>query len=54
MKSLRKFSHINASTLDEAVSVLRRFGGKAWVMAGGTDVLVRCGLKFYVITRKYW
>lgn len=39
MKSLRKFEHINARTLDEAVSILRQYGDKAWVMAGGTDLI---------------
>jgi len=39
MKSWRKFSHINAGSLDEAVSVLRHHEGKAWVTAGVTDIL---------------
>jgi xanthine dehydrogenase YagS FAD-binding subunit len=34
---MRKFSHINASTIDEAVLRLRRYGGKASVVAGGTE-----------------
>jgi xanthine dehydrogenase YagS FAD-binding subunit len=36
---MRKFAHINASTLDEAVLTLRRYGGKARIIAGGTDLL---------------
>jgi xanthine dehydrogenase YagS FAD-binding subunit len=36
---MRKFRHINASTVDEAVSWLRRYGQRAYVMAGGTDLL---------------
>jgi xanthine dehydrogenase YagS FAD-binding subunit len=36
---MRKFSHINASSVDEAVSWLRRYGQRAYVMAGGTDLL---------------
>lgn len=36
---MRKFAHINASTIDEAVLTLRRFGGKASIIAGGTDLL---------------
>lgn len=36
---MRKFAHFNASTLDEAVSTLRRYGGKACVIAGGTDLI---------------
>jgi xanthine dehydrogenase YagS FAD-binding subunit len=39
MKSLTKFTHINANTVDEAVSTLARYDGKAWVIAGGTDLL---------------
>lgn len=37
MKKLKKFTHINATTIDEAASALAK--GKAWVMAGGTDLL---------------
>jgi len=36
---MRKFTHINASNIDEAVSWLRRYGLKANVIAGGTDLL---------------
>jgi len=36
---MRKFVHLNARTVDEAVSVLQRYGGKARVIAGGTDLL---------------
>jgi xanthine dehydrogenase YagS FAD-binding subunit len=36
---MRKFAHFNASTLDEAVATLRRYGGKASVIAGGTDLI---------------
>jgi NADPH-dependent glutamate synthase beta subunit-like oxidoreductase/CO/xanthine dehydrogenase FAD-binding subunit len=39
MKSLRKYEHINAVTVDQAVSILRRYGDKAWVNAGGTDLI---------------
>jgi len=39
MKTLRKFEHYNARSLDEAVSILRRYGKQAWVMAGGTDTI---------------
>ena len=34
---MRKFLHINATTIDEAVSALG--GANAWVTAGGTDLL---------------
>ncbi len=36
---MKTFTHFNASTIDEAVSLLRRYGGKASVVAGGTDLL---------------
>jgi xanthine dehydrogenase YagS FAD-binding subunit len=36
---MRNFAHMNATTLDEAVSALRRYGKKAAVIAGGTDLL---------------
>jgi len=39
MRSLRRFEYYNARTVEEAVSILRRFGGKAWPLAGGTDLL---------------
>src|SRR5512136_2012451 len=39
MKSLPRFEHINATSLDEAISILQRCGDKAWVLAGGTDVI---------------
>jgi xanthine dehydrogenase YagS FAD-binding subunit len=36
---MRTFTHFNARTVDEAVSILRRFGDRAQVIAGGTDLL---------------
>jgi len=36
---MKPFSHLNATTIDEAVSVLRRYKGKAHLIAGGTDVI---------------
>ena len=36
---MRKFTHFNAPTVEEAVSILRRYGRKASVIAGGTDLL---------------
>ena len=36
---MRKFKYVNASTLEEAVSVLKEHGGAAKVIAGGTDLL---------------
>jgi len=36
---MRKFTHINAWTLEEAASALRRYGNKASIIAGGTDLL---------------
>lgn len=36
---MRLFTHVNAATIDEAVSVLRQYGKKAAVIAGGTDLI---------------
>jgi len=36
---MKTFTHFNASTLEEAVSLLRRYEGKADLIAGGTDLL---------------
>ena len=36
---MKNFGHVNAATLDEAVSALRRYGKRAAVIAGGTDLL---------------
>ena len=36
---MKKFSHFNAYSVDEAVSILGRYRGKAKVIAGGTDIL---------------
>jgi xanthine dehydrogenase YagS FAD-binding subunit len=36
---MKKFAHFNAKTLEEAVSILERYRGKANVIAGGTDLL---------------
>ena len=35
---MNKFIHINATSVDEAVSILRRYGSKANLIAGGTDL----------------
>ena len=36
---MKTFTHFNASTIDEAVLLLRRYQGKASLIAGGTDLL---------------
>lgn len=36
---MKRFIHIQAETIDEAVSALRRYRGRASVIAGGTDLL---------------
>ncbi len=36
---MRRFKHFDASSLDEAVSLLARFEGRAKVIAGGTDIV---------------
>lgn len=39
MRTLRKFEFFNAKTVEEAVSIMARYEGKAWAIAGGTDLL---------------
>ncbi len=36
---MREFAHVNAMTIEEAVSILREFKGTARPIAGGTDLL---------------
>ncbi len=36
---MRNFAHINATSVDEAVSLLKKHGASAKVMAGGTDLI---------------
>ncbi len=36
---MKKFVHFNAQSVDEAVSILQRYQGKAQLMPGGTDLL---------------
>lgn len=36
---MKKFDHINARSVDEAVSALKRYDGRAHLIAGGTDLL---------------
>ena len=36
---MKSFAHFNSTTIDEAVSLLKRYNGKAALVAGGTDLL---------------
>lgn len=36
---MRNFAHVNATSLDQAIEMLRRYGKKAAIIAGGTDLL---------------
>ena len=36
---MKKFAHFNALTVEEAVSILKRYGNKASLVAGGTDIV---------------
>ena len=36
---MNKFTHINATSVEEAISIMQRYGGKANLVAGGTDLL---------------
>jgi carbon-monoxide dehydrogenase medium subunit len=38
---MKKFDYLKPKTVDEAVALLNRFGKKAVLLAGGTDVIVR-------------
>ena len=36
---MKLFRHLDADTVDEALTLLTEYGGKARVIAGGTDLL---------------
>jgi len=36
---MKKFAHFNASTVEEALTLLKRYQGRANLIAGGTDIL---------------
>lgn len=36
---MKNFQHYNATSVDEATSLLKKFNGKAKIFAGGTDLL---------------
>jgi xanthine dehydrogenase YagS FAD-binding subunit len=36
---MRTFRHVSAESIEEATSILREAGGKARIIAGGTDLL---------------
>jgi xanthine dehydrogenase YagS FAD-binding subunit len=36
---MKSFAHFNSTTIEEAVSLLKRYNGKAALVAGGTDLL---------------
>jgi xanthine dehydrogenase YagS FAD-binding subunit len=36
---MKRFAHFNATSIDDAVSILRRYGGNANLIAGGTDIV---------------
>ena len=36
---MKAFKHINATSVDEAITLMHSFGGSASLMAGGTDLL---------------
>jgi NADPH-dependent glutamate synthase beta subunit-like oxidoreductase len=39
MRPLRRFDYFNAGSVEEACSILAKYDGKAWPVAGGTDLL---------------
>jgi NADPH-dependent glutamate synthase beta subunit-like oxidoreductase/CO/xanthine dehydrogenase FAD-binding subunit len=50
MKSLMTFKYINASSMDSAVEALRQYGDKAWILAGGSDLM---GTMRFEVLRNY-
>ena len=44
---MKDFTHVSASSVDHALSVLEKYGQKAHVMAGGQDLLFR--IKKYIV-----
>jgi xanthine dehydrogenase YagS FAD-binding subunit len=36
---MKRFAYFNATSIDEAVSILKRYGGRANLIAGGTDIV---------------
>ena len=40
LRKLREFEYFEASSFSEAVSLLAQYGKEAWLIAGGTDLLV--------------
>jgi len=38
---VKPFRHFNAHSVDEAASLMAGYDGKAFIMAGGTDLLVK-------------
>jgi NADPH-dependent glutamate synthase beta subunit-like oxidoreductase/CO/xanthine dehydrogenase FAD-binding subunit len=50
MKSLMKFNHVNATSVEEAASLLKKHAAKACVLAGGTDLF---GTMRFEILRDY-
>ena len=36
---MKSFAHFNATSIDDAVSILKRYGGRANLVAGGTDII---------------
>jgi xanthine dehydrogenase YagS FAD-binding subunit len=36
---MKRFAHFNAGSIHEAVSILKRYNGRAYLIAGGTDIL---------------
>jgi len=40
LRKLREFEYLEASSFSEAASLLSQFGKEAWLIAGGTDLLV--------------
>jgi xanthine dehydrogenase YagS FAD-binding subunit len=49
---MKRFVHVNASSIEEAVSILNQSDGRAKVMAGGTDLLGQIKNSIYPVLPK--
>ena len=51
LRKIKEFEYFEPSTLSEAISLLAQYGGKAKILAGGTDLLIQ--MKQRSLTPKY-
>jgi len=51
---MKPFRHVNASTVEEAVNILKDSNGRAAVIAGGPISSVFSKIAFFLLTPKFW